>query len=296
MKQVHQTQFMYFANRFIWEAQRGGPRRRRKATVQVPPKANPVEGVGPRAAKKPAYGTTTPQAAVVEGFDQGFPMIPNNNATNTTTANNSNSNNIDQNNIGNNNNINDANANANTDANVNNALAVTLGVLLVQLLRQNVVTPGPPQMPWHLMQQGGIYQAPAPLPPNVVPPMATEQYTQLLVALAALASASATGSQNNPAPAPAIPEQQTPQFQFESVESVAAPATATQSNLVPALVAAFQQNPQLQFQPVQPTTVSFGQHQSSSPKTVSCESDQRDSDQRTSENGDTGSLDDSPSD
>lgn len=28
---------------FIWEAQRGGPRRKRKATVAVPPKANPVD-------------------------------------------------------------------------------------------------------------------------------------------------------------------------------------------------------------------------------------------------------------
>jgi hypothetical protein len=28
---------------FVWEAQRGGPRRKRKATVAVPPKANPVD-------------------------------------------------------------------------------------------------------------------------------------------------------------------------------------------------------------------------------------------------------------
>eukprot|EP00523_Entomoneis_sp_CCMP467_P019920 CAMPEP_0168863248 /NCGR_PEP_ID=MMETSP0727-20121128/18853_1 /TAXON_ID=265536 /ORGANISM="Amphiprora sp., Strain CCMP467" /LENGTH=395 /DNA_ID=CAMNT_0008918313 /DNA_START=85 /DNA_END=1268 /DNA_ORIENTATION=+ len=37
---------------FIWEAQRGGPRRKRKATVMVPPKATPVTGAGPTAAKK----------------------------------------------------------------------------------------------------------------------------------------------------------------------------------------------------------------------------------------------------
>ena len=61
---------------FIWEAQRGGPKRRRKATVQVPPKASPVDGVGPRAAKRAAFGTMAPQSASVQGFDhQGFPMI-----------------------------------------------------------------------------------------------------------------------------------------------------------------------------------------------------------------------------
>ena len=65
---------------FVWEAQRGGPRRKRKATVQVPPKANPVEGVGPKPNKRPAYGTTLPQAVNVQGFHQGFPMIASPNA------------------------------------------------------------------------------------------------------------------------------------------------------------------------------------------------------------------------
>jgi hypothetical protein len=32
---------------FVWEAQRGGPRRKRKASVSVPEKPNPVAGVGP---------------------------------------------------------------------------------------------------------------------------------------------------------------------------------------------------------------------------------------------------------
>lgn len=34
---------------FVWEAQRGGPRRKRKATVAVPPKANPVDAEKVRA-------------------------------------------------------------------------------------------------------------------------------------------------------------------------------------------------------------------------------------------------------
>ncbi|KAL7557493.1 hypothetical protein ACA910_019339 [Epithemia clementina (nom. ined.)] len=34
---------------FVWEAQRGGPRRKRKATVEVPKTANPVVGIGPQA-------------------------------------------------------------------------------------------------------------------------------------------------------------------------------------------------------------------------------------------------------
>ena len=33
---------------FVWQAQRGGPRRKRKAAVEVPAKPNPVLGVGPK--------------------------------------------------------------------------------------------------------------------------------------------------------------------------------------------------------------------------------------------------------
>jgi len=33
---------------FVWEAQRGGPRRKRRATVLVPDQAKPIEGAGPR--------------------------------------------------------------------------------------------------------------------------------------------------------------------------------------------------------------------------------------------------------
>lgn len=43
---------------FVWEAQRGGPRRKRKATVAVPPKANPVELLGPNIRQRTEYGTT----------------------------------------------------------------------------------------------------------------------------------------------------------------------------------------------------------------------------------------------
>uniref|UniRef100_A0A6U3BNP0 Uncharacterized protein n=1 Tax=Entomoneis paludosa TaxID=265537 RepID=A0A6U3BNP0_9STRA len=42
---------------FVWEAQRGGPRRKRKATVMVPEKATPVEGVGPNTAKRGGHGS-----------------------------------------------------------------------------------------------------------------------------------------------------------------------------------------------------------------------------------------------
>lgn len=49
---------------FIWEAQRGGPRRKRKATVSVPAKANPIAGVGPP--KRPSPSTRG-------GLAQGLP-------------------------------------------------------------------------------------------------------------------------------------------------------------------------------------------------------------------------------
>ena len=138
---------------FIWEAQRGGPRRRRKATVQVPSRANPVEGVGPRPSKRPAYGTTTPQAASLQGFQQGFPMI--------------------QNPI--------PNVNPTLAANVNAAAAIASQIL------QSGMTAGF-QMPWHTVQHG-TFQAQGALPQNMMLPMATAQYTQWLTALSALASA-----------------------------------------------------------------------------------------------------------
>ena len=42
---------------FVWEAQRGGPRRKRKATVAVPPRANPIELLGSNIRERVEYGT-----------------------------------------------------------------------------------------------------------------------------------------------------------------------------------------------------------------------------------------------
>ena len=52
---------------FVWEAQRGGPRRKRKAAVEVPAEPNPVAGVGPPGSSPERsqggfpYHHTTPQ-------------------------------------------------------------------------------------------------------------------------------------------------------------------------------------------------------------------------------------------
>jgi hypothetical protein len=42
---------------FVWEAQRGGPRRKRRATVAVPPRANPIELLGSNIKERVEYGT-----------------------------------------------------------------------------------------------------------------------------------------------------------------------------------------------------------------------------------------------
>jgi hypothetical protein len=54
---------------FVWEAQRGGPRRKRKATVAVPPKANPVD-IGKMRAKASARGI------LMRGGASSLPSLP----------------------------------------------------------------------------------------------------------------------------------------------------------------------------------------------------------------------------
>jgi hypothetical protein len=54
---------------FVWEAQRGGPRRKRKATVAVPPKANPVD-IGKLRAKASARGN------LMRGGASALPSLP----------------------------------------------------------------------------------------------------------------------------------------------------------------------------------------------------------------------------
>jgi len=217
---------------FIWEAQRGGPRRRRKATVQVPPKANPVERIGPLPIKHPAYGTTNHEPASLQGFRQG--CLIDGNAT-----------------FNNNNNINAAQTEAAT-----------------QLL-QNVLSGNNPQTPsQHLLQNmlQGSFQAQGPLPQNVMLPMATAHYTQWLAALSTLANlAQQQNINNNVATAPAQTQTHAPIYSSHQLGSLAT-----------------------------------GQHRldersSYSPKTVSLtESCQRDSDGKTSENGDSANSDEFP--
>ena len=70
---------------FVWEAQRGGPRRHRRATVSVPPKANPVQksakesrGSTPssagRGGKGGARGGLTPPAVVARSAPASAPQ------------------------------------------------------------------------------------------------------------------------------------------------------------------------------------------------------------------------------
>jgi hypothetical protein len=61
----------------IWEAQRGGPRRKRKATVAVPPKATPVELIGPNNIRQHYYGGTTPGGLSLLGGVADLPLFVN---------------------------------------------------------------------------------------------------------------------------------------------------------------------------------------------------------------------------
>lgn len=185
---------------FVWEAQRGGPRRIRKATVQVPSKASPVEGVGPRAAKRAAFGTSSaPQPHPLHAHDQGFPEGPDQGfPTRGSHA------------VANNSNLN------------------TIILAAANQLLQNALQGGP-QLPLQLLQlsmQQGTFQAQAPLPPNEILPMATAQYTQWLAALQILANLAQ--QQNNVAAPVAPPVEQAPAQQQGLFDNQPGTIAATQ--------------------------------------------------------------------